>query len=219
MTVSLDRFRAAGGAINKASLSLFVVGAAFTAQTSGQEADRAQMAARQEQALAPGVMESASAADQSDAASGKENPLEAIPLRVLSETRDRPIFSPSRRPPAPVIVDTPAQPTTPVAATEHQLPPLALIGTIVGVERRIAILRNQTTNEVTQASEGQQEPGWRVREVSPRSAVVEVDGHSITLELPRPDSRPDADGAHGDAAQPAHVRTPRKTTRAHAPRA
>src|ERR1700682_5261696 len=32
------------------------------------------------------------------------NPLWAVPLRSLSVPRDRPIFSPSRRPPPPVVI-------------------------------------------------------------------------------------------------------------------
>src|SRR6201995_4331257 len=35
------------------------------------------------------------------------NPLWAIPLTKLSGTRDRPIFSPSRRPPPPVVAAEP----------------------------------------------------------------------------------------------------------------
>lgn len=35
------------------------------------------------------------------------NPLWAIPLKQLSNTRERPIFSPSRRPPAPAVAGPP----------------------------------------------------------------------------------------------------------------
>ena len=38
------------------------------------------------------------------------NPLWAIPLRALTVTRDRPIFSPSRRPPAAAVIAAPAPP-------------------------------------------------------------------------------------------------------------
>src|ERR1700756_873862 len=38
------------------------------------------------------------------------NPLWGIPLRVLTATRERPLFSPSRRPPAPPAVAAPVVP-------------------------------------------------------------------------------------------------------------
>src|SRR5579871_6921448 len=61
------------------------------------------------------------------------NPLWAIPLKQLSVTRDRPIFSPSRRPPppatptyvAPVAVRTPPKPKEP------EKPSITLVGTIL----------------------------------------------------------------------------------------
>src|SRR5262249_53698680 len=48
------------------------------------------------------------------------NPLWAIPLRSLSATRERPIFLPSRRPPAPRVVASPAP--APVQPSPPQQP-------------------------------------------------------------------------------------------------
>jgi len=118
------------------------------------------------------------------------NPLWSIPLRALSATRERPLFSPSRRPPAPVIAKAPAPPapTIPIVsrAAEPENPPLALVGTVVSLEKRVAILFNRTTRQVIQVREGAEEQGWRVRLVSLRSAVVEKDDRSVTLDLPNP---------------------------------
>src|ERR1700739_4453914 len=50
------------------------------------------------------------------------NPLWGIPLRVLTATRERPLFSPSRRPPAPPAVAAPAPPPRPVAAAKPPEP-------------------------------------------------------------------------------------------------
>jgi hypothetical protein len=118
------------------------------------------------------------------------NPLWAIPLRALSATRERPLFSVSRRPPPLAIpaASTPAPPPMPVAirTPEPERPPLALVGTIVGADKRFAIFFNQTTRIVTRVQEGAQENGWLVKAVSLRSAILEKGARSVTLDLPRP---------------------------------
>jgi general secretion pathway protein N len=139
-------------------------------------------------------------AASSDTSAPKGNPLWAIPLRALAATRERPLFSASRRPPSPVIpsAPNPIARALPVAikAAEPERPPLLLIGTVVSADTRIAILLNQTTKLVTQVREGEQESGWRVKAVSLRSTVVERDDQSVTLALPKPGN----EGAQTEAA-------------------
>ncbi len=56
------------------------------------------------------------------------NPLWAIPHKQLSATRDRPIFTPSRRPPPPAVVDAPyIAPVLPppVRRSDPETPPAA----------------------------------------------------------------------------------------------
>jgi general secretion pathway protein N len=120
------------------------------------------------------------------------NPLWSIPLRALSATRERPLFSPSRRPPVPVIAAAPVVPRLPIAVkpAAPERPPLALVGTVVSAEKRVAILFNLTTRRVSQVLEGAEESGWRVRLVSPRSVVMEKDDRSVTLDLPKPGEQP-----------------------------
>src|SRR4029077_954267 len=60
------------------------------------------------------------------------NPLWAIPLNALAATRNRPLFTPSRRPPAPAVASVPAaaprpQPAPPAVAPQ---PHLNLIGPV-----------------------------------------------------------------------------------------
>ena len=77
------------------------------------------------------------------------NPLWAIPLSSLSATRERPLFTPSRRPPAAAIAGPPR--VDPVAATpptEPERPRLMLVGAIVGDQGGIAIFVDQTTNDI-----------------------------------------------------------------------
>ena len=196
------------------ALFSFVAAAAVFAAANSWSAGRARPELRAALERADGPIEPASAlpalqaeppvpgaaAAGSDAAMPKGNPLWAIPLRALAATRDRPLFSISRRPPSPVIPSAP-NPTPrslPVAikAAEPERPPLALIGTVVGAGTRIAIMLNQTTKLVMQVREGEQESGWRVKAVSLRSTIVEKDDQTVTLELPKPGN----EGAATDTA-------------------
>jgi general secretion pathway protein N len=205
----------AAGAMRKTLLSCVVAAAVFTAAnawSAGRE--RPELRAALESANAPieqmppapalqgaaAIPDPGPAAANADAPAPKGNPLWAIPLRALAATRERPLFSASRRPPPPVIPSAPdpAAHALPVAIkeAEPERPPLLLIGTAVSADRRIAILLNQTTKLVTQVKEGEQESGWRVTAVSLHSTVVERDERAVTLLLPRPENQ----GAQTEAA-------------------
>jgi general secretion pathway protein N len=120
------------------------------------------------------------------------NPLWSIPLRALTETRERPLFSPSRRPLRPIVPAAPdsMQPPPPFAAApvEPERPPLTLVGTVVGgrPDAGVALLLDATTNIVARARVGESASGWRVSAVAERSIVVEKSGLSVTLALPDP---------------------------------
>ena len=119
------------------------------------------------------------------------NPFDSVPLESLTATRERPLFSATRRPPpsaAPLPQEKPQAPlqSRAPAPAEPQGPPLALIGTITGADRPVAILFNKLTRIVATIHEGDEALGWRVKSVSARSAVVEKDGASVTLDLPKP---------------------------------
>src|SRR5260221_1700968 len=81
----------------------------------------------------------------SDAGTPVGNAVLTIPLSKLSMTRDRPIFSPSRRPPplpAPPVVAKQVEPTKPA---EPDQPPLILVGTVAGGDSGIAVFVEQPT--------------------------------------------------------------------------
>jgi general secretion pathway protein N len=119
------------------------------------------------------------------AASG--NPLWSIPLASLSATRERPLFSASRRP-SPADVTKGAATVVAVAA-ETSAPPeatnLTLMGTVVGTNVSFAILINSATGAASRLFKGDQESGWRLRSVEPRLVILEKDARSVTLELPK----------------------------------
>jgi len=131
-----------------------------------------------------------------------DTPFNKVPLDSLTATRDRPLFSATRRPP-PSAPSPEAKPPPPAEAAapapaEPQGPPLALIGTITGTERPVAVLFNKLTRIVATIREGDETLGWRVTSLSARSATVEKDGATVTLNLPKP----------GDPSDPVFANAP-----------
>ena len=95
----------------------------------------------------------------SDVTTSVGNPVLAIPLSKLSMTRDRPIFSPSRRPPtiaAPPVMARPVEPAKP-AAPEN--PPLVLVGTVAGEDSGIAVFVEQASENTVRLRINEKSPG------------------------------------------------------------
>ena len=117
------------------------------------------------------------------------NPLWAIPLNLLTSTRERPIFSPSRRPPPPVVVNRPfvpppPPPPPPPKPPEH--PSLALLGTIAGEGEGLALFMETTSQNVVRLRTGEAHEGWVLRSVHGREAKLEKDNRTETVTLPDP---------------------------------
>jgi len=140
------------------------------------------------------------------------NPLWGIPLRLLTATRERPLFSPSRRPPSPPVVASPQLPPRPAPAAkpaEPDHPLLTIVGTIVGETDAIGVFIDPATNDVIRLHTGQNHDGWILRSVQGRETVFEKDRRKATLALPAPGALP---GAPADAipgsAQPVQAALP-----------
>jgi hypothetical protein len=113
------------------------------------------------------------------------NPLWAVPLNVLSMTRERPLFSPSRRPIAPAVAAAPIVPRgPPPKPPEPDHPPLTLVGTIVGQAESIAIFADQVTKNFIRLKTGQDHAGWTLRTIFGREATFERGDREATLNLP-----------------------------------
>jgi hypothetical protein len=130
-------------------------------------------------------------APDSGAESRAGNPLWTVPLRALSGTRERPLFSASRRPP---IVAVPAAAPPPKEEAPAPAPPdrplLTLIGTILSPKASVAMVQVVNTEAISRLRIGQENDGWRVQAISLRSIVVEKGGQSVELGLPRPNGAP-----------------------------
>jgi hypothetical protein len=91
------------------------------------------------------------------------NPLWALPLEQLSMTRERPIFSPSRRPPPPtppIYVATVA--VRQIKPPEPERPAVSLLGTIIGTDDQIGVFLDSTQN-VVRLRVGEVHRGWVLR--------------------------------------------------------
>ena len=129
------------------------------------------------------------------------NPLWALPLKQLSNTRERPIFSPSRRPPPP------ATPTfvAPVAAVrapppkEPERPPITLLGTILGSTESIGVFFNPTTRDIVRLRVGEDHSGWALFSIKTREATLVKDRQRVVLEMPPPG---ESGAAVNDFSQP-----------------
>ena len=116
------------------------------------------------------------------------NPLWAIPLAQLSATRERPIFSPSRRPPPAAVAAEPAIVKAPTVRKKGpETPPLALVGTIASDEEGFGIFLDQSTKAAIRLKVGEDYQGWKLRSVQGRETALEKDQQLVTLVLPRPD--------------------------------
>lgn len=115
------------------------------------------------------------------------NPLWAIPLSALSETRARPLFSPSRRPP-PLAAHMQHRQTDrmPPRPAPPERPPLKLVGTIVGEATGFGLFIDTSSRATVRLKTGAAYRGWVLRTVRERSVVLEKNHLNQTLALPAP---------------------------------
>jgi len=115
------------------------------------------------------------------------NPLWAMPLAQFPVTRDRPIFSPSRRPPATAMAPVGAPKVAAMSKPrEPERPQLTLVGTIASDEEGFGIFLDQSTKAVLRLKIGEDFQGWKLRSVQGRETALEKDQQVVTLVLPQP---------------------------------
>jgi hypothetical protein len=126
------------------------------------------------------------------------NPLWGIPLGSLSVTRERPIFSASRRGPAVAVSVPRSEPVKPIVRPpEPEHLNLMLVGTVVSEAESIGVFLDQSTHIFIRLRAGEEHSGWIVRSIKGRKASLEKNSRTETLSLPaRQDAsaRPPAGG-------------------------
>ena len=132
----------------------------------------------------------------------------AVPLSKLSATRDRPIFSPSRRPPPPpAMMPVIAKPVERAKPSEPDNPPLVLVGTVVGEDSGIAVLVEQATENVVKLRVNESHQGWTLKSIQGREVTFQNDRKSSVLALAPPGG---SEPASSQAALEPPKRMPRR---------
>jgi hypothetical protein len=115
------------------------------------------------------------------------NPLWGMPLKQFTVTRERPIFLPSRRPPAaPPAPVTVAKVVAPPKPKEPEKPQLSLVGTIAGDDARFGIFVDQASKAVLRLKQGEDFQGWQLRSIQSREASFQKNQLNFVVSLPQP---------------------------------
>jgi hypothetical protein len=127
------------------------------------------------------------------------NPLWGIPLGSLSATRERPIFSASRRGPAVAVSVPRSEPVKLIVRPpEPEHLNLTLVGTVVSEAESIGVFLDQSTHIFVRLRAGEEHSGWIVRSIKARKASLEKNSRTETLSLPAPQDASPRPRAVGD---------------------
>jgi len=115
------------------------------------------------------------------------NPLWKLPVTELSITRERPIFSASRRPPTTPTYVAPVPVRQPVKPPEVERPAISLVGTVIGTDVRIGVFLETATSNVVRLRVGEDHQGWMLRLLTAGEVTLVKDsGLAVVLNLPPP---------------------------------
>jgi hypothetical protein len=147
---------------------------------------------------------------------GLASPLAVHSLDRLSATRERPLFSPSRRAPAPPAPPPPRPPPPP-----PEPPNVTLVGIVMDAEEARAIVQSGPTNEVRRVRVGDEIGGWKVAQIESRRLVLKLDSRLATFSMfsghRKPAPRAAAQAAPRAAAQRAAPQPARRAAPKAAP--
>jgi hypothetical protein len=117
----------------------------------------------------------------------RPNPLWDIPMATLTNARERPIFSPSRRPPPPAVAQAP-QVQQIAGANQPDRPLLTLVGTIAGIAEGIAIFEDENSKDIVRLRTGESHAGWTLTAVRAREVDLLHNRRTTILAIPSPPS-------------------------------
>ncbi|WP_315719703.1 MULTISPECIES: hypothetical protein [unclassified Bradyrhizobium] len=113
------------------------------------------------------------------------NPLWDVPLAALSATRDRPLFSASRRPPPSTVAPVTVMRAPLPPPREPERPPLQLVGTVIGDEESFGIFVDPVSQKSLRLRVGALHEGWLLYAVKPREVTLRRELASVTLPMPQ----------------------------------
>ena len=115
------------------------------------------------------------------------NPLWILPIAELSSTRERPIFSATRRPPTTPTYVAPVTVRPPVKPPELERPAVSLVGTVIGTDAHIGVFLETATKNAVRLRVGENHQGWVLRLITAGEVTLAKDsGQVVLLNLPPP---------------------------------
>jgi general secretion pathway protein N len=113
------------------------------------------------------------------------------PLEELQATRERPLFSPRRRPDEEAAGET----ETSLVEESPDALPFELTGVVMGADIAVAILRNRDTQETVHLRQGEALDAWSLEEIASRHVVLRQEDRQVRLELflPKPEGSATSD--------------------------
>jgi hypothetical protein len=105
------------------------------------------------------------------------SPVAALSLERFSATRERPLFSPTRRPPPP--------PPVPVVSLASPPPPpkVTLLGTVMDAGEARALVNLESANKMLRLRIGDNIEGWKVTQIETRRLVLSREDRSAIFTL------------------------------------
>ena len=100
------------------------------------------------------------------------------PLEDLAATRERPLFSSTRRSPPP-----PEEPDEAPPITEAKSLNFELVGIVRSADAAYAIVRNTESKQETRVPRGERFSGWTIDEIGERSIVLSGEAKRVRLRL------------------------------------
>jgi hypothetical protein len=143
------------------------------------------------------------ASDKNEDAGAAQADTGVPPLDDLAATRERPLFSSTRRPPE---VEPTVQATAPI--TDATSMPFELVGIVTGSDVNAAIFRDTDTKEESRIAKGDKIGNWSLEEISGRAVVLRGVDKRVRMRLFNESAAPGiqvgkASGEDEPAAEPA----------------
>lgn len=103
-------------------------------------------------------------------------------LDLYSETVERPVFYPERRPPEPEPEVVAQAPPSPPPEPDVEL---TLVGVMLTEEGTAVLIRQEDTREVARLGLGEEVADWRLEQVRPQQVTLSQEGRTRELMLER----------------------------------
>lgn len=143
------------------------------------------------------------------------NPLSDLQIADLSAITERPLFNPTRAPAEAqqeIVTESAEVPEPPVVENPIDTNDFTLLAVADNSEKKIALVRRNSTNEMFHLQEGQSFSDWQVLSVGARKITLGLNGNTVELEMfgkrtdvPPPPTAQNEDGEsqnNGEAIDP-----------------